>query len=181
MHGKRKRQKTATEHSQGKKRRTLDESQRVSSISHPVLSLYYPQVRSLRDHLLRSLPPKSRSRRRRIQAIPAWVQYCCIEDNVAGEDGALKGRGTAHVRDNRNSVTDHVQCFEVQNLSRLLDSTLIGIPRLEDTNNELKEQEPVTLSQQSSTAIGSSAELGTIPLSEVGNFLSYLPFLQVSG
>ncbi|CAG8097164.1 unnamed protein product [Penicillium salamii] len=38
-------------------------------ISHPVISLYYQNVLSLRDYLLQQLPPTSKSRRRRIRTL----------------------------------------------------------------------------------------------------------------
>ena len=170
MPGKRKRSaKSETEQPQGKKCRVLDKPPAVAPLSHPILSLYYPRIRSLREHLLQCLPPEARSRRRQIQAIPVWTRCYHIENQVVGEARDLHEVRIAHGKQQRN-VAKEIQSHEVQNLSRLLDSTLIGVPRPDSVNYAPKEQDVVALFSQPSAAtdIGSMG-LGTVPLSEVGH------------
>lgn len=69
---------------------------------HPVISLYYQQVLTLRQYLLQKLPLTSKSRRRRILS---------LKSPIAREK-------------------DHRQYEEpAQILANLLDTTLIGVPK----------------------------------------------------
>ncbi|PYH43364.1 telomerase reverse transcriptase [Aspergillus saccharolyticus JOP 1030-1] len=76
-------------------------SDRATEITHPVISLYYNEVVTLRQFLLRQIPAASRSRRRRIASIRADLS-----------EGADK-------------LSLSSQC----GLATLLDSTLVGIPQ----------------------------------------------------
>ena len=157
--------KSETQQPQGKKCKVLGKPPAVATLNHPILSLYYAQVRSLRDHLLHCLPLQSRARRRQIQAIPAWVRRCYVGDQ-AGYRVLQEGR-SVHDTEQRDALKD-VQTSDAQTLSWLLDSTLIGVPQLEDNDDVPGDQEFVTLSQQSSSAAASNAGFGAVPLSEVG-------------
>lgn len=66
---------------------------------HPVISLYYPQVSTLRQYLLQQLPSSSKLRRRRIRSFKA-------APGAVAED---------------KSATDQ--------LAILLDTTLVGVPK----------------------------------------------------
>ncbi|TLS29587.1 hypothetical protein PpBr36_01137 [Pyricularia pennisetigena] len=57
----------------------LDKQSRPAEFTHPVLSQYFPCLKTLREHLLASLPSSSRIRRRKIAAIGGRVH---------GKDGA---------------------------------------------------------------------------------------------
>lgn len=67
--------------------------------AHPVISLYYPQVLTLRQYLLQQLPSSSKLRRRRIRSFKAAA-------GAAAED---------------KNATDQ--------LANLLDTTLVGAPK----------------------------------------------------
>lgn len=70
---------------------------------HPVISLYYRHVLTLRQFLLRQLPLSSKVRRRRIASLGTT--------GTAGDHHGPAAPGPAHVLD----------------LVRLLDTTLIGV------------------------------------------------------
>lgn len=70
--------------------------------SHPVISLYYRQVVTLRQYLLQQIPVTSRTRRRRIASVRS--------DALAER----QGDGSSGER-------------QVQDLARLLDTTLVGV------------------------------------------------------
>ena len=70
---------------------------------HPVISLYYRHVLTLRQFLLGQLPLSSKVRRRRIASLGTT--------GTAGDHHGLAAPGPAHVLD----------------LVRLLDTTLIGV------------------------------------------------------
>ncbi|KAB8238673.1 uncharacterized protein BDW43DRAFT_121394 [Aspergillus alliaceus] len=44
----------------------------ASEYSHPVISIYYRQVVTLRQYLLKQIPLSSKSRRRRIASVPTY-------------------------------------------------------------------------------------------------------------
>lgn len=68
--------------------------------THPVISLYYPHVLTLRQYLLRQLPVSSKLRRRRIASL--------IEATAAKDE-------------------DHRWSAHVPDLVHLLDTTLVGV------------------------------------------------------
>jgi telomerase reverse transcriptase len=70
--------------------------------SHPVISLYYPQVVTLRQYLLQQIPITSKSRRRRIAS---------IRSDALTE---RQGDGSSAER-------------QVQGLASVLDTTLVGV------------------------------------------------------
>ncbi|KKK16462.1 hypothetical protein AOCH_006621 [Aspergillus ochraceoroseus] len=74
----------------------------AAEISHPVISLYYRQVVSLRQYILQRIPRSSKSRRRRIAAVRG--------ENLHGAD--------AHGREGQEKERD---------LANLLDTTLVGV------------------------------------------------------
>ncbi|KAI9759142.1 MAG: hypothetical protein M1835_000450 [Candelina submexicana] len=110
---------------------------------HPILSLYYPLVWTLRDYLLYKLPQTSKSRRRRIISIPSYPEY--PSQSTPPDSGKL-GIQTAD-----------------RALSKLLDLTLIGIPKSkpEATTARLKEFASFSQGQTEST-VGSSNGAGLV-------------------
>ena len=161
MPGKRKRPiKCKADQPLAKKFKTSKESQVTASIHHPILSLYYPQVKSLREYLLQSLPTESRLRRRKFQSIPYWTSH-------GFNDGCqFKCQGiptTGHWNLGMGTLPE-----DTQDLSCLLDTTLIGVSQQSCIQDTFREQEFATFSQQLVAASGSSAGLGTVSQSEVG-------------
>lgn len=106
----------------------------TAETSHPVISLYYRQVVTLRQYILQRIPKSSKSRRRRITA-------------VRGRDvaGGLK-----------DPVTTQSQN---QDLATLLDTALVGIwKELPPTQSQARRRDFVQFSQAQSAAV---SQLGT--------------------
>lgn len=95
---------------------------------HPVISLYYPQVLTLRQYLLQQLPLTSKSRRRRILSLKAPVAQPVAADKSDG---------------------DHRQHEEpAQIIANLLDTTLVGVPKEPlPTGDQIYRQDFVTFTQ----------------------------------
>ncbi|KAE8353885.1 hypothetical protein BDV28DRAFT_98826 [Aspergillus coremiiformis] len=75
----------------------------ASQHSHPVISIYYRQVLTLRQYLLQRIPATSKSRRRRIASVPSYDST-----NASRSAGQAEG------------------------LSYLLDTTLVGVLQVPD-------------------------------------------------
>ncbi|KAL9607167.1 MAG: hypothetical protein Q9167_007891 [Letrouitia subvulpina] len=105
MTRKRKRRQPASDASQPRKRikRESNEPAPAKELNHPTLSLYYPCILTLRDHLLSKLPITSKKRRRKVQAIRDSSTACPKPAEAGAQQGDIdKGR-----------------------LAKLLDNTLI--------------------------------------------------------
>jgi telomerase reverse transcriptase len=91
-------------------------------ISHPLLSLYYPRVFTLRDFFLSRLPPHSKAKQRRIASLGIAVGGTVARAGVVGE---------------KEGESDRLA------LARLLDSTLVGVPigARSDSTGRLEELE----------------------------------------
>ncbi|RAK99664.1 telomerase reverse transcriptase [Aspergillus ibericus CBS 121593] len=101
--------------------------------AHPVISLYYPQVVSLRQYLLRQIPLSSRSRRRRIVS----------------------------VRDDQPPVGTSNDSRSGAQLAKLLDTTLVGIlTETPPTCNEERRQELAAFTQSQSRSELASTDIG---------------------
>ncbi|KAI9697651.1 MAG: hypothetical protein M1836_004601 [Candelina mexicana] len=126
-------------------------------IQHPILSLHYPSVWTLRDYLLYKLPETSKSRRRRILSIPSYLEY---PSQFTPRDSGKLG----------------IQAAD-RALLKLLDLTLIGVPKSkpEATTARLKEFASFSQGQTEST-IGSSNGAGLCSQSELVNFTIWLLF-----
>lgn len=119
-----------------------------ASIKHPLLSLYYPQVLTLRNYLLSRLPLFSKSRRRRVTS--AGTHYQTSADVAASEDPS----NTHRLEDDRA-------------LAKLLDATLVGRPDGQSPDqDDSRVRELATFSQKVTSTIGSSAGSGTRSQSE---------------
>jgi hypothetical protein len=119
-----------------------------ATVSHPLLSLYYPRVVTLRDYFLSKLPSSSRARQRRV----ASLGIAASDDLVEKESGS-----------------------GMLALGRLLDSTLVGVPIgvRGDSTGHLEELEAFSQSQYHSPSANSVGS-GTYSQSEVGE--PYFPF-----
>jgi telomerase reverse transcriptase len=132
----------------------------VGAISHPLLSLYYPRVVTLRQYLVSALPRSSKGRKRRIASL-------CHE-----VDNKLKPK----FENKRLPDTQHRDLDEEdrQVLARLLDETLVGQTGVSGDEEKASQRllELETFSQAiASTAgpstVGSTAGSRTSSLSEV--------------
>lgn len=104
----------------------------VAGHSHPVISLYYSQVLTLRQYLLRQIPLSSKSRRRRIVSIRHG--QAPVETNDDGGSGQL---------------------------ASFLDTTLIGIlTDSHSTCNEKRRQELAAFTQSQSRSEQTSTDTG---------------------
>lgn len=114
-----------------------------ASVKHPLLSLYYPQVLTLRNFLLSRLPFSSKSRRRRIES--AGAHHDTSDGVAASEDQS----NTQRLEDDRA-------------LAKLLDATLVGQPDGQSTDRgDCRVRELATFSQKATSTVGSSAGSGT--------------------
>ncbi|KAL4996032.1 hypothetical protein BDV10DRAFT_187519 [Aspergillus recurvatus] len=116
----------------------------AAEICHPVISLYYRQVVTLRQYILQRIPRSSRARRRRIAA-------------VGGDDAAKDCPASAPKRE--------------KDLADLLDTTLVGIPKeLPPTHSEERRREFIAFTQaQLTTQAGT--DTGSVSLqSEIVDF-----------
>lgn len=108
----------------------------TAETSHPVISLYYRQVVTLRQYILQRIPKSSKSRRRRIAAVRGG------DGNVAGN---LDDPGTGKTQD--------------RDLANILDTTLVGIwKELPPTQSQTRRRDFVAFSQAQSAA---ATQLGT--------------------
>ncbi|KAL8770748.1 MAG: hypothetical protein Q9209_003615 [Squamulea sp. 1 TL-2023] len=115
MAGKRKRHRSKKLDEQPHKR-TCHDSDQGASTPHPTLSLYYPQIFSLRDYILSRLPASSKSRRRKILGIKNTT-----------------GTGGTHVHNvdpdsEESSPSSQESDFDEEaDLAQLLDKTLVCV------------------------------------------------------
>ncbi|KAJ5358817.1 uncharacterized protein N7496_011230 [Penicillium cataractarum] len=120
-------------------------SQEDQITTHPVISLYYRQLLTLRQYLLRQLPASSKLRRRRIVSLRPLASLSTAE---RGEDS-------------------------VSPLADLLDTTLVGVlkePSAKVDSDRQRDYRAFTQSQSRSILV--STDTGpTSPQSEVVNFV----------
>ena len=119
-----------------------------ASIKHPVLSLYYPQVLTLRNFLLSKLPLSSRSRHRKITS--AGI-HCESSANVGASEDA-----------------EHSQRLEDDTaLAKSLDTTFVGQLHVRPPgSDDSRVKGLASFSQKVSSTVGSSAGGGTCSQSE---------------
>lgn len=133
------------------------DDKRVASalVEHPTLCLYYHRVMTLRDYLLVSLPPTSRTRRRKITSIGRNERH--ITRDTRKSDPSLQARFP------NQSILEEERC-----LATLLDYTLVCAVR--DKSPILKEpleRDFASFSQEANPSTGSSNNVGTTTISEV--------------
>lgn len=131
-------------------------------IEHPTLCLYYSTIFTLRTYLLSSLPPSSRSRRRKIASIGVHQRNAV---GHAGDYDPLRGAEPPP----RLTCSNQLWPDSERSLATLLDKTLVCTamdePRM--VNNS-REQDFASFSQQANLTARSSFQEGTSPISEVG-------------
>lgn len=104
---------------------------------HPVLSIYYSNLRTLRGYLLTRLPLQSKARRRRLLSVPQWIQTSEEQSQAA------------------SSILSSFDSNSLIGLSKLLDSTLVGWNESQSqtsSDQESLEKELELFSQQLSQA-----------------------------
>ncbi|KAL5336058.1 hypothetical protein BJX70DRAFT_303489 [Aspergillus crustosus] len=117
----------------------------TAEISHPVISLYYRQVVTLRQYILQRIPRSSKSRRRRIAAVRA---------DKTQEDSSFKPSPS------------------VRALANLLDTTLVGIwKELSPIHSKERRQDFVVFTQAQLTTQNGTDTGPTSPQSEIVNFV----------
>ncbi|PGH29534.1 telomerase reverse transcriptase [[Emmonsia] crescens] len=107
------------------------------SIYHPVLSLYYPRVVTLRSYLYEQLPLSSKSRRKKVASLGLEKQD--------GSDSSPYSLSSQQVGAGVQQTKE-----EIQALAGILDSTLVGILKEPDSainNSRQKEFAAFTQSQ----------------------------------
>ncbi|MCJ1432065.1 hypothetical protein MMC27_001421 [Xylographa pallens] len=119
------------------------------SRSHPVLSLYYAKVYSLRRYLLSKLPASAKSRRRKIASVGKTRQDA--------NDAVHQGIQTGHSKDHDTRWAD------------LLDSVLVGVGvDREPDSSRMKDFE--VFSQRTQSTVASSIDEGTFSQHEIVNY-----------
>ncbi|EQL28452.1 hypothetical protein, variant [Blastomyces dermatitidis ATCC 26199] len=107
------------------------------SIYHPVLSLYYPRVVTLRTFLYEQLPLSSKSRRKKVASLGQEKREGSSQPPSYSLSPSKVG-----VRVERTNE-------EIQNLARTLDSTLVGILKEPDSAVNISRQKEFTAFTQS--------------------------------
>lgn len=139
-------------------KRVCDDSNRVASnnVAHPTLSLYYPEILTLRQYVLSRLPVSSKTRRRKLVNIK--------------NHSSIKGEG---VKVNQEQCTQSSQGSDLDveaDIAQLLDRTLICVrhhePRL---SWQVREKDFRAFSQRNDGGDESSLLEGNTPQSEVSH------------
>jgi hypothetical protein len=129
------------------KRPTSVSLNKSMTIDHSTLSLYYPQVMSLRSYVLKKIPTSSKTRRRRIHSLPLFSSTKVDVDH---------------------QPPDSSQDSDTQ-LAYLLDTTLIGCSDHDENDPNRRREDFVAFSQNQGSTVSSSFGEGTTPQHEVGN------------
>ncbi|KAI9772335.1 MAG: hypothetical protein M1840_001084 [Geoglossum simile] len=129
-----------------------------ATVSHPLLSLYYPCVITLRDYFLSRLPSHPKARQRRVASFGTAVSSAAAGVGVAGEKGDESDRPA---------------------LARLLDSTLVGVPigAKSDSTGRLEELE--TFSQYHSLSANSAGGAAYSQSEKIIDFVIYFLFNRI--
>lgn len=150
MAGKRKRHRPH-KLDEGSRKRVCDDTNKPTPIaaSHPTLSLYYPQILTLRNYVLSRLPASSKSRRRKVASIETQV--------------SARSTVVDCVRPSQGSDYD-----DETNLAKLLDRTLVCLtPHGSRLAWKTREKDFQAFSQKHDGADESSLLEGNTPQSEV--------------
>lgn len=145
-----------------KRAKTENEGNGSIPIEHPTLCLYYSRISTLRNFLLASLPPSSRSRRRKISSVGCH-QPNAVE-NAGVDDTLSRAELSRHSASSDQPWPDSEKC-----LATLLDKTLVCTTEDEPpTVQDSRESDFTSFSQQANLTARSSFEKGISPISEVG-------------
>lgn len=131
------------------------------AIKHPVLSLYYPRVVTLRRYLLSKLPISSKARRRRLLATGS----CPDKSRSRHKPAVLRKSHATNVDEPLEGWNDDPH----RALACLLDTTLVcGLERSCSAQDQSRMNDLATFSQQQSkSTAGSSLGSGSCSQSEV--------------
>ena len=122
---------------------TKSPQKHLNSAEHPVLSLYYPNLQTLRSFILSSLPKHSKTRRKKIIA---------LQDAPDGVNPDLAWSTiSVHPSSARARLEDR------QKLIALLDTTLVGVLRDTKGQRPAREADLSHFSQQLSKSRSSSS------------------------
>lgn len=121
----------------------------VTDAHHPVLSLYYPKLLSLRQYLLGKMSSHSKARRRRIAALSTRPSACGRDDSVADVEPEL---------------------------AKLLDSTLVGVCGALAGQAGHIQADVATISQHQANSTCGSSTAGACSQSEVSPTRTVLAF-----
>lgn len=146
MAGKRKRQRPhKSDRTPHKRCKTGEDAAASVGVTHPTLSLYYPQTLTLRDYVLSKLPATSKTRKRKISAL---------------------GK---RVRNGKPHTSDETQDDAGADLVKLLDRTLVCRRHGQSTAvANTRGQDFRVFSQRNEGVDESSLLEGGTPQSEVG-------------
>ena len=165
MAGKRKRNRPPKVDEGSRKRvcRNANNSTPIAT-SHPTLSLYYPQILTLRDYLLSKLPPSSKSRRRKIAN---------IKKGAGPRSTVRQSSKSSHEESSQSSQGGHFD--EHASLVRLLDRHLVcRRHHVHQPAWQTRGKDFQAFSQKNNGADESSLLEGHTSQSEVGWFLLFL-------
>lgn len=121
----------------------------ITTIKHPVLSLYYSCVVTLRTYLLAKLPVSSKARRRRLLAIG----NCPQSRQLGHKPSDLRRNYATSVDDCSDGSTDPNAA-----LAGLLDTTLVGgLETSDSAPDQTRMSDLATFSQQQSKSTAASS------------------------
>lgn len=159
MAGKRKRHRPHKS-DEGSRKRVCYRTNRPTPIaaSHPTLSLYYPQILTLRNFVLSRLPASSKSRRRRVAG---------IKEQISARHTGVASVGLRHQERPQSSEGSN-EDEEENLLAKLLDSTLVCVrPREPQLAWQSREKDFQAFQQKNDGADESSLLEGNTSQSEV--------------
>ncbi|KAI4267754.1 MAG: hypothetical protein LQ337_008202 [Flavoplaca oasis] len=170
MAGKRKRHRPPKV-DEGSRKRVCRDANNSTPIatSHPTLSLYYPQILTLRDYLLSKLPPSSKSRRRKIAN---------IKKGFGPRSTVVQSSNLSHEQFSQSSQGGHFD--EHASLARLLDRHLVCRRQLvHQPAWQTREQDFQAFSQKNNGADESSLLEGHTSQSEIVDFAIWALFHRI--
>lgn len=161
---KRKRYRRLEVESRKKAKMEMIDSPSLRTIEHPTLRRYYPQISTLRTHLLSTLPPSAKSRRRKIEtAGSSNAKSSESRQRTLGQSAVTApfSRGPPRELDGEDENSQ-------RRLAELLDNTLIGtpagsIPLFKDS----REKDFQAFSQMADVSLASTLDGGTTSIADV--------------
>lgn len=127
----------------------------------PVLSIYYPRVVTLRAYILELLPTSSKSRRRKVASIAKDWNYDSGNNKDRDRKSKKKKKKNQKKNQKQNDAGAHRRqrislgggvavndARRIQELGRLLDSTLVGVLKpLDNAANHSRQQDLAAFTQ----------------------------------
>lgn len=164
-------------------------------LQQPVLSIYYPRVITLRAYILELLPTSSKSRRRKVASIAKdWHNEpgndkdgdtrskiktkTKDKSEIKDKDATTASRRRRRPRISLGGGVVVTDIERIQELGRLLDSTLVGVLKpLDNAANHSRQRDlaAFTQSQFRCSTLGGTDVGATSSQSEVSQVASSLP------